>query len=169
MNTVAAIEALKNHFVCDGYIEWIGVRPARGVAMRECERARLQTGRGIEGDRAGQRPGGKRQLTLIQAEYLPLLRTWLGQPDLHWRQLRRNVVVRGINLNALLGHKLRLGDAMIEVSGLCHPCKRLEEQLGFGVFNVMRGHGGLTARVLTDGAIRCGDKVTVVDAESLPV
>jgi MOSC domain-containing protein YiiM len=70
--------------------------------------------------------------------------------------------VRGINLLALKNKTFSIGDAMFEMTGLCHPCSRMEEALGAGGYNAMRGHGGITARVLQEGLIRVGDAVQMV-------
>jgi MOSC domain-containing protein YiiM len=61
--------------------------------------------------------------------------------------LRRNLVVSGINLVALKGQRFQIGDAVLEGTSFAHPCSRMEEVLGQGGYNAMRGHGGLCARV----------------------
>lgn len=73
--------------------------------------------------------------------------------------LRRNLVVSGINLLALKNAKLQIGDALLEIVGPCQPCSRMEETIGAGGYAAMRGHGGMTARVVTTGAIKVGDVV----------
>jgi len=77
--------------------------------------------------------------------------------------LRRNLVTRGINLLALKDRKLRIGDAVLEMTGECHPCSRLEETLGVGGYNATRGFGGITAKVLARGRISIGDAVVRID------
>lgn len=78
-------------------------------------------------------------------------------------RLRRNIVVAGINLLALRACRFRIGDAVFEGSGLAHACSRMEEELGPGGYNAMRGHGGLTARVIRGGLIRVGNSVSYFD------
>ena len=77
--------------------------------------------------------------------------------------MRRNVVVAGINLYALRHARFRVGDVLLEGTGICAPCASMEEALGPGGFNAMRGHGGITARVLEAGTIALGDAVAVTE------
>jgi MOSC domain-containing protein YiiM len=130
--------------------------------MRSVVEAQAVADRGLEGDRAGARPGGKRQVTLIQAEHLPLIAGYVGLPEVSPALVRRNLVVSGINLNALDNKRFYVGDVLLEATGHCHPCARMEEALGLGGYNALRGHGGLTARVVTSGVIRIGDAVHAV-------
>ena len=86
----------------------------------------------------------------------------LGREQVAPEDVRRNVVVRGINLLALKGRRFRIGTALLEASGECHPCSRMEEILGAGGYNAMRGLGGITARVIEGAPIRIGDPVVVL-------
>jgi MOSC domain-containing protein YiiM len=74
--------------------------------------------------------------------------------------VRRNIVVAGLNLLALKEHRFRIGNVLLETSGECHPCSRMEEMLGIGGYNAMRGQGGITARVIEGGPVATGDPVT---------
>ena len=78
--------------------------------------------------------------------------------------LRRNIAVSGINLFSLKGRRFRIGRALLETTGWCQPCARLEQRLGPGTFQAMRGHGGITARVIEGGIIRLDDEVRVEPA-----
>ena len=146
-----------------GTVEWIGVRPARGAAMRSVDAAELVAGRGIAGDRCGN-AGGARQLTLVAAESLAAIASHLGVAAVAPEALRRNLVVRGINLVALKGRRFRVGDAILEASGECHPCSRIEASLGSGGYNAARGLGGITARIAVGGTVRVGDRVEPIRA-----
>lgn len=137
---------------------WIGRRLARRGIVEAVESALLDPAEGLVGDRYAGRTG-TRQVTLIQAEHLPSIGAYLGTAAATPVQLRRNLVVEGLNLLAVREGRLRIGTAVLEITGLCHPCSRMEEELGPGGYNAVRGHGGLTARVLEGGAIRVGDAV----------
>jgi MOSC domain-containing protein YiiM len=147
-----------------GAVVWIGARPARRETIRAEPAALLAAGRGLVGDRYAN-TGGARQLTLIEAESLAAIASHLGREQVAPEDVRRNVVVRGINLLALKGRRFRIGAALLEASGECHPCSRMEEILGAGGYNAMRGLGGITARVIEGATIRVGDAV-VASAEA---
>lgn len=145
-----------------GRVAWIGLRPARREPMTPVDEAELQAERGLAGDRYARRGGG-RQVTLIQAESLAAIASHLGRDGVTPQDLRRNIVTSGINLLALKGRRFRIGDALLETSGECHPCTRMEETFGTGGYNAVRGLGGITARVLTGGVVRVGDAITPAD------
>lgn len=109
-------------------------------------------------------PGGpgRRQVTLIQAEHLPVVAALAGLETVTPELLRRNVVVSGISLLGLKDRRFRIGEVVLEGTGECHPCSRMEENLGAGGYNAVRGHGGITARVVQGGLMRVGDAVTVL-------
>ena len=147
-----------------GCVRWIGVRPERHAPMIELDAVEARLEAGLTGDRA--RPGirNARQVTLIQSEHLAVISALMGrahdQPVLP-QDLRRNIVVSGINLFSLKGRRFRIGQAIFETTGWCQPCARLESNLGAGTFQAVRGHGGITARVLQSGIIRLEDTVSI--------
>ena len=69
----------------------------------------------------------------------------------------------GLNLLALKGRQFRVGEVVLEMTGLCHPCSKMETTFGAGGYNAVRGHGGITAKVITGGQIRDGDSVQVLE------
>ena len=140
----------------DGRVAWIGLRPARRAGMTPVERAEIGLD-GLAGDHG--RPG-KRALTLLQAEHLPVIAGLLGTGEVCAPTLRRNILVSGLNLIALRKSRLCLGEAVLEITGPCAPCSRMEEALGPGGFNAVRGHGGWCAAVVTPGMVAVGDLVT---------
>jgi MOSC domain-containing protein YiiM len=141
-----------------GVVEWIGARPARRTDMQSALQAWLETGKGLVGDRYSKN-GGNRQVTLIQAESLATIASHLGRDHTLPEELRRNIVTRGINLLALKSRRFRIGQTLLETSGECHPCSRMEETFGPGGYNAVRGLGGITARVIQGGRIAVGDMV----------
>lgn len=144
-----------------GRVEWIGVRPARGAPMHAFDRV-TASANGLDGDRytGG---SGKRGVTLIQAEHLPVIAALAGLDAVSPQTLRRNVVVAGLPLIALKGRRFRIGDVLLEGTSPCDPCSKMEIALGDGGYNAMRGHGGLCARVLEGGSFRVGDAVVALN------
>ncbi|MGY1408841.1 MOSC domain-containing protein [Luteimonas sp. A611] len=146
-----------------GIVQWIGLRPGRNVAMREVDAVEAAAGGGLAGDRyAG--GSGKRGVTLIQAEHLPVIAALAGHGAVVPATLRRNLVVSGITLAALKGQRFRVGGVLLEGTDACDPCSRMEDALGAGGYNAMRGMGGLCARILEGGTLRLGDTVAWVEA-----
>lgn len=141
-----------------GRVDWIGLRPARDVPMRAVDVAEATTGHGMSGDRYAS-GSGKRGITLIQAEHLPVIAALSGHAAIAPATFRRNLVVSGIPLVALKGRRFRIGEVLLEGTDACDPCSRMEAALGPGGYNAMRGMGGLCARVLEGGAFRLGDVV----------
>jgi len=144
-----------------GRVEWIGVRPGREMPMRAVDEVIAVAGKGLQGDRYAI-ASGKRGITLIQFEHLPAIAALAGHSSVQPAWLRRNLVVSGIPLVALNGRRFRIGEVLLEGTDSCDPCSRMEAALGPGGYNAMRGHGGLCARILEDGALRVGDVVRAV-------
>lgn len=156
------LKELFEHFAHPGRIDWIGIRPVRRGGIREMDAIDVTTEKGIIGDHYSG-TSGKRHVTLIQAEHLPVIASYVDMEHVTPDLLRRNIMVSGLNLLALKDHKIRIGEEVIlQITGACHPCSRMEQNLGPGGYNAVRGHGGLTARVLQNGTIRVGDPVVVL-------
>lgn len=145
-----------------GRIEAIVVRGDPRLPARRIEATTALAGIGLADDRLGQRGEAElstRQVTLIQHEHLAVIAALAGVPAVDVLALRRNLVVSGINLVALKNARVRVGGAVLEIVGPCQPCSRMEEAVGPGGYAAMRGHGGMTARVIEGGAIAVGDTV----------
>lgn len=160
MTETKPLKVLMDTFPIEGKVEWIGVRPSREESMLELESVQAISDKGLEGDRFSGRAGSSRQVTLIQQEHLAVIASCLNRDLIPPSLLRRNIVVSGINLLALKNQQFHIGDALLEFSGLCHPCSKMERQLGAGGYNAMRGHGGITAKVVTSGLIKLNDQVS---------
>lgn len=156
-----SIATLTARHAANGRLDWIGLRPERLAEMVVADRAEV-TGDGLSGDHG--RPG-KRAVTLLQAEHLPVIAALAGLERIAPGTLRRNLLVSGINLTALRGRVVRIGAVTLRIIGPCAPCSRMEAALGPGGYNAMRGHGGWCAEVHGPGAIALGDPVSAADPE----
>ncbi|MCB0737463.1 MAG: MOSC domain-containing protein [Bacteroidetes bacterium] len=156
------LKVLKAQFAKPGRVEWIGLRPERAADLISVETANAIAETGLKGDHY-QKKGGKRQVTLIMQEHLQAAASVLGVEAISPMLTRRNIVVSGINLISLKGKKFKIGSAILEYTGECHPCSRMEENLGKGGYNAMRHHGGITCRVLASGEIGVGGEVVVAE------
>jgi MOSC domain-containing protein YiiM len=142
-----------------GKLAWIGLRPSREMPMLTPSSAAMISGRGIKGDHYNTSQNWPRQATLIAFEDIAAIASFLGKQDITPDLLRRNFVTQGINLMALKGRRFRIGPTLLEWSGECAPCSRMETNLGPGGFNAVRGHGGITARVIEGGEVHLGDAI----------
>jgi MOSC domain-containing protein YiiM len=159
MNAESELAKLMAQFPRAGKLEWIGIRAARRAPVAALSEVEAIAGYGLTGDHYASKTNGKRQITLIQAEHLEAVAKILGKPEVGAGGMRRNLLVSGINLYALRNRKFRIGAVLLEGSGPCDPCSRMEEVLGAGGYNAMRGHGGITARILEGGTLRIGESV----------
>lgn len=148
-------EMMARHAV-PGRVAAIFLRPSRRETVRGVQSA-IITGDGLVGDHA---KDGKRALTLIQGEHLPVIAALAGLDAVDAALLRRNLVVTGLNLLGFRKARLRIGEAVIEVAGPCPPCSRMEEVLGHGGYTAMRGHGGVYAEVVEPGRVSVSDAVS---------
>lgn len=156
------LKQLMKNFPKSGRIEWIGIREERGATLSTLNSISISVESGLAGDHY-RGTNKKRQVTLIQKEHIEVVEKILGIETIDPSLLRRNIVVSGLNLLALKDYKFRLGTAILEYTGLCHPCTRMEKNLGMGGYNALRGHGGITARVIEDGLVNLGDELVIID------
>jgi len=175
-----SIRDLTTQFAQQGKLEAIYLRSARGVACTQVKSAVALIGQGLQGDRTAasqsrnplgsKRQGSKREVTLIQAEHLAVIAQFMGKP-IDAALLRRNLVVSGINLLAAKSlfrdqtMQLKIGEVILEITGPCEPCSKMEISLGKGAYNAMRGHGGVTAKVIVGGELSVDDAVICRVAE----
>jgi hypothetical protein len=149
-----------------GVVEELAIAAAAEADMRLVEVTSARAGHGLDGDRyaagagtfsprTGRRPGY--DLTLMAAEVLDEL-TAAGH-TVDFAATRRNVLTRGIDVNALVGRRFRIGDVLCEGRRLCEPCVHLDRLSGPGLLRPLIHKGGLRADILTDGEIRRGAPV----------
>jgi MOSC domain-containing protein YiiM len=147
-----------------GRVEAINITSEHGGLPAPVDRVRAVAGKGLEGNRYffadGDAPPGT-ALTLIAAEAVEAFVDETGIP-LTPAETRRNVVVRGIDVNALVGKRFRIGDVECEGVELCEPCTHMQSLTRPGVLNGMVHRAGLNADVLGDGEIAVGDTVAEV-------
>jgi len=154
-----------------GRVEAIAVAAQATGPMRQVEQARALAGRGLDGDRYAAKAGTFTpandtargyDLTLIEAEVLDQLALPNGG-KLEYTEARRNVVTRGVELNALVGRRFRMGDVECLGQRLCEPCSHLERLTTKGVLRGLIHRGGLRADILTDGQLSIGAVIETID------
>jgi MOSC domain-containing protein YiiM len=130
--------------------------------LARVDRVEAVAGRGLEGDRYYEGrgtfsgPGRGYQVTLVEAEALDAV-------DLPWEQARRNIVTRGIALNALVGRRFTVGTVECVGRRLAEPCSHLEKLTRPGLLRPLVHRAGLRADILRGGTIATGDRVAVSD------
>jgi len=160
MDVYKLFERYKNT-VPTGRVEWIGTRPARFEALLTPTTTFAESGRGLQGDhRMDKTPGSGRQVTIISREFIQQIEQQVGRA-IAPSELRRNIVISGVNLNALRYQRITIGGAVLEVGALCDPCERMEKILGPGGFVSMMGYGGYCCKIIQSGAISIGDDVAI--------
>jgi MOSC domain-containing protein YiiM len=137
----------------DGVVEGLFWGPERHEPLESAERFTVVAGGGVEGDRYSDR-----DLTLFEAEAVEGLKADTGI-ELGPNEMRRNVMTRGIDLNPLVGHRIRVGEVEAVVTELCHPCSDLQRMTQPGVLQGLVNRGGLNADVVKGGAIAVGDPI----------
>jgi MOSC domain-containing protein len=145
-----------------GRVEAILIAPEAEGTMTRLARANAFAERGLEGDRYFEGRGTfsntyarGHDLTLIEAEVLDEL-------TLPAEDARRNIVTRGIDLNALVGKRFQIGDVECFGQRLCQPCAHLERVTDRTLLRQLAHKGGLRADVLTDGELSVGDEVAPI-------
>lgn len=172
---VAAFEPVRRvvtqHPSVEGQVVGLFVAEKASSAMRAVKRVSALAGRGLEGDRYAAKAGTFTptsdtlkgyDLTLIESEALDSL-TLPDGSQLGYGEARRNVVTKGVELNALVGRKFVIGDVVCFGQRLCEPCSHLELLTKPGALRLLVHRGGLRADVLTDGLLDLGDVIRASD------
>lgn len=145
-----------------GKVDFISIRSERKILPTTLEKINISIENGLEGDHY-KGSSRKRQVTLIQAEHLKAVASLLQKDKIDPLLTRRNIVVSGVNILAFKNMQFQIGENVIlEMTGSCHPCTQMETNFGEGGYNAMRGHGGITAKVIQGGEIKVGDKIKLV-------
>ncbi len=146
--------------MADGRVEGIYVAAENGELPAPVERVAALAGKGLEGNRYfwpdGEAPAGN-ALTLVAAE--ALMESGL---EITAAETRRNVLTSGIDVNALVGKRFRIGGLECYGVELCEPCSHLQKLTGKDVLGTLVHKAGLNADILTDGEITVGDAVVVL-------
>jgi MOSC domain-containing protein YiiM len=152
-----------------GRVEAIAVARAAEAPMSLVEDAEARAGRGLEGDRYFDGGGtfsnpasNGHDLTLIEAEQLEAITLSSGHTP-NAEDARRNIVTRGIDLNALVGRRFSVGDVECAGRRLCEPCAHLERLTEVGLLRALVHRGGLRADIVTDGRIAIGDEIRAIE------
>ena len=116
---------------------------------------------GVGDDFRGKRQGN-RQVTVMTLESWNAVCKELDR-KLHWTMRRANILIEGIDLENSTGKVLRIGPFLLEVTGECDPCFRMDEQFS-GLTKALTPHwrGGVTCKILSEGEIKEGDFVELI-------
>jgi hypothetical protein len=151
-----------------GTVEAIFIAPEAGGPMHSLDEARAIAGKGLAGDRYSRGTGtfsvtGGRgnDLTLIAGEVLDSVELPDGR-HLSGDESRRNIVTRGLDLNALVGQRFTIGELELIGRRRCEPCAHLQRLTRPGVLRALVYRGGLRADLLTSGTVRVGDRISPI-------
>jgi MOSC domain-containing protein YiiM len=167
MRGIFAASGIRIILIMTGQVIAIYISAAAEDPMQSVAEARLETGRGIVGDRYYRESGTfseklkdnpAREVTLVESEQIAYYQQTTGMP-LGYGTLRRNIVTGGIDLNALVGRRFRIGEVIMEGVRLCEPCAHIARLVAEEVLTEMVHRAGLRAAVVSDGTVRVADSV----------
>jgi MOSC domain-containing protein YiiM len=143
----------------DGRVEAIFISAQRGELPHPVESVTGVAGKGLEGNRYFDTGRPHQQLTLIEAEQLERTLTDHGL-EIDAAATGRNILTRGVDLNALVGRRFRVGALECRGVELCEPCTTMEARTAPGAIKALVHRAGLNAEILSGGEVRPGDAVT---------
>jgi MOSC domain-containing protein YiiM len=128
---------------------------AEAPQLAAVDSVRAVAGKGLEGDRHFHEEGAKpgQALTLVEEESV-------ADVGLAPGETRRQLTVRGVRLNDLVGKRFRVGEVECYGVELCEPCLHLQKMTRPGIIKELVHRAGINADILTDGTISVGDAVT---------
>ena len=131
--------------------------PRGDHSVEDVGEAECVAGKGLRGDRYfGHAENFKGQITFFEWSALESLRIEFNRSDLHPSAVRRNVVVKGVDLNTLVKRRFEIEGVRFEGSEECSPCYWMDEAVAPGAEAALRTRGGLRARILKSGLLRRG-------------
>mgnify|MGYP001828724304 CR=1 FL=1 len=138
--------------------------PPGDETMEDRVTVTCEAGHGLVGDRyRGMEPGHKRQITFFDLAVHRELQRLFPDVGIETDLYRRNIITEGIDLNTLIGQRFRLGGVLFEGAEECRPCYWMDEALGLGAEEAMKGRGGLRARILENGNLGLGPQELVIE------
>jgi MOSC domain-containing protein YiiM len=156
MSPVLTALVLHRIFISEGhtYFGRKGLGSA-GIPIREVTEVECVAGQGLRGDRFfGYKENYKGQVSLFSQEVFAGLCQAIGMPRADPAGLRRNLLVSGADLNALIGQQFELQGVRLEGTEECRPCFWMDEAIGPGAHDWLKGRGGLRCRILSDGWLK---------------
>jgi len=150
--------------ITDGRLIGIHVCAQAGATLQPLSQVRVIPGRGLAGDRYATGGGtfsdrpGKRDVTLIESEVLENYRLETGK-ELTPAESRRNLLTRGVRLNALVGQEFEVGPVRMRGLRLSEPCTHLMRLTHPETLRGLVHRGGLIAEILSEGEIAVGDQI----------
>ena len=142
----------------------LGITKDNNKEIEEVSSIEVLANKGVVGDRHFDEYNDPyNQLTLIEAENIDYYNTKFGL-DIPYKDFRRNVVTKGIQLNDLVGKKIKIGNVEVEGIDLCRPCRHLTEVLNQdNILKEFLRRGGLRCQILTSSQININDDIKVLD------
>jgi MOSC domain-containing protein YiiM len=148
-----------------GRLRGVAFRPTDGDPMTELQECHVVAGHGI--DRENRKPG-KREVTLLSSEAWADTCRDLGT-DLPWHARRANFLIEGLDLGALLGRTISIGNVQVHIHGETKPCGIMDQtQDGLRLALVPECRGGVFGEVIIGGVVRVNDPIAVVDTAASP-
>ena len=142
----------------------LGITKDNNKQIEEVSSIEVLANKGVVGDRHFDEYNDPyNQLTLIEAENIDYYNTKYGL-DIPYKDFRRNVVTKGIQLNDLIGKRIKIGNVEVEGVDLCRPCRHLTEVLNQdNILKEFLRRGGLRCQILTSSQININDDIKVLD------
>lgn len=147
----------------------IFISPTHGFVGQDADEARTQqmqavdevecvAGRGLAGDRYfDHKPNYKGQATFFSGDVFAAVCEHVGAEDSNPWAMRRNIMVFGVDLNDLIGREFEISGVRFFGTEECAPCRWMDRAIGNGARAFLKGQGGLRARILNTGTLRCGN------------